>query len=566
MLRLRLFVWGEMFAYVFLAVLLAWAGISVPWHFRAVSPAVLQAAGKGTPQLAGVSQAYYRSGSFSVSMLLGQVDYLAILPAEQQQQVNALRTDDPARWLVGGSSPYAETFLKMILPENVSADAHREVLPLLLPRHAREELRVFLQAGKVPLVEQLLATRELSGYTYFPAVHSAGGQPLDATIQLAALLAQSGAYSPEFQRSLQQILGLAEEEDITAFKDLEQFYASLMALSLRLDWMQLNDFIRLCPDMAAFERSVLLLQTSPDSLPLFLSAAFLLDSPEPLLSYLEDKQEEGWAALQYAIQWGKGSVELLVAQDKPLYRPPTWIRWLDKPLSMVQEGLTARFTSRNISLAIVAKISLLLASGFVLSILLERLLEISNLRRRRWRTQPLVLFWNFLMALVFASTVWMLLEPSLLKFSQNHAATLKLDFVVANALESLKSQNIEPIMIDQVTIIVLLLFFFIQLLVYVFNLIKIAEIRRQKLSPQAKITLLENEENLFELGLYVGLSGTVLSLILLAMDIVQASLIAAYASTLFGIIFTAILKIFHLRLYRRKLLIEVMQQNPDKKG
>jgi len=170
------------------------------------------------------------------------------------------------------------------------------------------------------------------------------------------------------------------------------------------------------------------------------------------------------------------------------------------------------------------------------------------------------------MALVFASTVWMLLEPSLLKFSQNHAGTLKLDFVVANALESLKSQNIEPIMIDQVTIIVLLLFFFIQLLVYVFNLIKIAEIRRQKLSPQAKITLLENEENLFELGLYVGLSGTVLSLILLAMDIVQASLIAAYASTLFGIIFTAILKIFHLRLYRRKLLIEVMQQNPDKKG
>ena len=69
--------------------------------------------------------------------------------------------------------------------------------------------------------------------------------------------------------------------------------------------------------------------------------------------------------------------------------------------------------------------------------------------------------------------------------------------------------------------------------------------------------LLENEENLFDLGLYVGLGGTVASLILLAMDVVQASLISAYSSTLFGIIFVAFLKIFHVRPYRRGLIIKV---------
>ena len=61
--------------------------------------------------------------------------------------------------------------------------------------------------------------------------------------------------------------------------------------------------------------------------------------------------------------------------------------------------------------------------------------------------------------------------------------------------------------------------------------------------------LLENEDQLFDFGLYVGLGGTVLSLILVAVGIVEASLMAAYASTLFGIIFVALLKVLHLRPY-----------------
>ena len=63
-------------------------------------------------------------------------------------------------------------------------------------------------------------------------------------------------------------------------------------------------------------------------------------------------------------------------------------------------------------------------------------------------------------------------------------------------------------------------------------------------------------QNFFYLLLYIGLAGTVVSLILLTMGIVTASLIAAYASTLFGILFTAIVKIVHVRKYKRKLLIE----------
>ena len=68
---------------------------------------------------------------------------------------------------------------------------------------------------------------------------------------------------------------------------------------------------------------------------------------------------------------------------------------------------------------------------------------------------------------------------------------------------------------------------------------------------------MDNEENLFDLGLYVGLGGTVLSLILVVLNIVDASLMAAYASTLFGIIFVAILKVGFVRPSRRKLILEI---------
>ena len=71
-----------------------------------------------------------------------------------------------------------------------------------------------------------------------------------------------------------------------------------------------------------------------------------------------------------------------------------------------------------------------------------------------------------------------------------------------------------------------------------------------------KLQLLDNEENLFDLGLYVGLGGTVLSLVLLLiLDVKQDALIGAYSSTLFGIIFVAVLKIFHVRPYRNQLLV-----------
>ncbi len=61
---------------------------------------------------------------------------------------------------------------------------------------------------------------------------------------------------------------------------------------------------------------------------------------------------------------------------------------------------------------------------------------------------------------------------------------------------------------------------------------------------------------MFDAGLYLGFCGTIVSLILVSLGIIQPSLMAAYSSTSFGIIFVSIFKIFHLRPARRQLLLQ----------
>ena len=110
-------------------------------------------------------------------------------------------------------------------------------------------------------------------------------------------------------------------------------------------------------------------------------------------------------------------------------------------------------------------------------------------------------------------------------------------------------------------------FFLVQMLVYVICLQKIMEIDRQKVAPLMKLKLMENEENLFDMGLYVGIAGTAAALVLQVMDIIQADLVAAYASNLFGITCVAWVKIRHVRPYKRKLILSVNEfQQGDQPG
>ena len=71
---------------------------------------------------------------------------------------------------------------------------------------------------------------------------------------------------------------------------------------------------------------------------------------------------------------------------------------------------------------------------------------------------------------------------------------------------------------------------------------------------------MENEENLFDGGLYIGIAGTAAALVLQVLRVIEPNLLAAYASNFFGIMCVALVKIHHVRAFRRQLIMEAQAE------
>jgi hypothetical protein len=163
---------------------------------------------------------------------------------------------------------------------------------------------------------------------------------------------------------------------------------------------------------------------------------------------------------------------------------------------------------------------------------------------------------EILFALGFLLVVLLLSEPFLAQESQNVEFPIRLRLPMVGSAAPVENTSAHDSIMNQLSLLTLLLFFVLQALLYVACLFKLAEIRRQTFPSNIKLKLLENEEHLFDAGLYLGFAGTIISLILVSMGVIKPSLMAAYSSTSFGVIFVSIFKIFHLRPLRRKYLIE----------
>jgi hypothetical protein len=108
---------------------------------------------------------------------------------------------------------------------------------------------------------------------------------------------------------------------------------------------------------------------------------------------------------------------------------------------------------------------------------------------------------------------------------------------------------------DTSTIVSIGVFALLQVATYLVCLRKIGEIGRQEAPPLLKLRLMENEENLFDSGLYIGMMGTATALLLQVVGVIEPNLLAAYSSNLFGIVCVAFVKIRHVRAYKRRLIL-----------
>jgi hypothetical protein len=199
---------------------------------------------------------------------------------------------------------------------------------------------------------------------------------------------------------------------------------------------------------------------------------------------------------------------------------------------------------------------LYLLAGFLLAAALHFARPAASVLERPLQVRGFHIAREMLFALGFLLVVLLLSEPFLAQESQRVEFPFRLRLPTVGSVVPAGTTSVNRTIMNQLSLLTLLLFFVLQALLYTACLVKLAEIRRQNLPSRIKLKLLENEDHLFDAGLYLGFAGTIVSLILVSLGVIQPSLMAAYSSSSFGIIFVVVFKIFNLRPLRRKLLLE----------
>jgi len=329
---------------------------------------------------------------------------------------------------------------------------------------------------------------------------------------------------------------------------LEDFYLDILTLGQRLNWVQLSELLRTTGSLGTVGQFAHLARIAPEHLPVIYTAALMTRSADSVAHYLITFGRPGAEQLQLALSFGQGAIEQLVKRQVPVTHG-----------AGPEFEFGAAFALRHPELALLGKYVAFLGGIFLLLRAVDRGLFFSVESALRGAFPRMG---SGIIAVILTFIFFVFSEPFLLKAAPVSEYTLKLTIpIVGAAVAPATSASTPPTTMDISTILTITIFAAIQLGVYVICLLKISEVSRQAVPAPTKLKLMENEENLFDGGLYIGIAGTATALVLQVLHLIDANLLAAYSSNLFGIVCVALVKIRHVRPYKRQLILEI-QQNP----
>ncbi|MDF3057743.1 MAG: hypothetical protein K0R17_1958 [Rariglobus sp.] len=510
----------------------------VPVNLKSVTPALLKEAGAGTPAVARQGrQLLEREKPGPAAMVLAAARTLG----DPQSSALATALDNAAHrqpelvpW--GGWDPFLDPIFN--LKENAGRTASTPVLTFFITEKARTQLLGYLQNSRSQGVLTLLRVREIDQAGRFVPATKPGGQTLDAVVLLSALLYQGEHFSTPLQRELRELADVAVRQN--QLGGLEPVFIDLLSLGRRLDWIQLTELMRVTDSVKTAGEFAQLARATPDDLPLIYAAALVTGSADRVATYLLKYGRPGMEDLKLALALGQGATEQLLTRQVPVNRQPA--------PSFGPFTLAALLYPR---LALVAKYLGFLLGAFCLFRGLESLLfddGDSSLPRVK----------SGMLAILTAAMLVLGTEPFLLKTPDPSEFQLKLTVpVLSNISDPASLTHTAPThTMDISTLLTIGFFALLQIGMYLFCLAKMREIDRQDAPALLKLRLMENEENLFDGGLYIGIAGTATALVLQVLGVIQPNLLAAYSSNLFGICCVALVKIRHVRPYKRRLILE----------
>ena len=525
------------------------SAVMTPAYLRSVDSGVLRTAG-GKPGLISEGFALLRLEKPGPAHILFESARFNALDGvkELEEALEKYRSQDPKGFQQGDS----DALIKRFLDSNPSNS--RFVLGWIVASNFRKSVLNHLEQSNRPGVQTILKNRNLQSLNVFYPVASAGGQPFDSALLLIGLLYQEDHLSSEFG---QQVELLAAQVNLGKdTRHLEAMCLDILSLSKRMNWGQLTTFIQKVESVETLRTLTLHAMRSEEMLSMVYSSLRFAESGGLLADYLRRFPETAPRDIQLGIVNGQEALRHLLQKQEPVFVSSTreWLR--SYGLFNAPSAQLCKLTLRMPMFALLFKYLLYLFGIFFIIRFLHQLNPEPEDASGKMQVDGIGFLRQQILTLVFLVFVIVLGEPFLAQDSKKVENTAKWRFPV---MQSAVTDDVESIMetkITQITILALVLFFLVQVCIYALCLVKLKEIKKEDAHSRLKLRLLDNEENLFDSGLYLGLGGTVLSLVMLALGIVKPGLMAAYSSTLFGIIFVSALKIFHVRPYRRKLIVE----------
>ena len=534
-----LVVWGG----AVLAVVLLVAAWMVPVHLRSVSPALLREAGRGTPTLAELGEARLDAAQPGpAALLLAGARAAEIDPRGRENLSGALMAfarRESALMPWGGEDPFLLPLTQQAAAR--AAAARGESVPVLrffVTAEARAALRGFLSNSRLAAVRDTLELARLDETGRFVPASRPGGQTYEALVLLAALLQQGEHLSTPFAR-------LWREEARAALARgelgaLEPMFIDLLALGRRLDWRQLTAVAGAVETRETWSELGRLARAGGEPFDLTLAATLADGSAERVIAFRLRHAEDPDADLRLALGAGQGSVRLLLQRGAPLNRQLAYAPGPLVTLALLHPdwALALRFT--------------LCALGAYLL-----LRSIDRGMRGGARREQVFHMRSGLLAVVVTAVFVVVTEPYLVRTTPPRIEGLTLAMpVLANIADPASLREVTPsFAMDTHSILAIALFGALQIAMYLVCLAKIRAIDAHSLAPLVKLRLMENEENLFDGGLYLGIGGTATALVLQVLGLVEPNLLAAYSSNLLGITCVALVKIRHVRPFKTKLIL-----------
>jgi hypothetical protein len=517
--------------------LLAWL---LPVNLKSFSPALLRAAGQGTPAVAELGRQLVETEKIgpaqlvlAAAKLVGDRHADSLTAAVQQL---AVQQAGLVAW--GGWDPFLEPLFK--LHATTTPAVSTPVLNFLIPAQARTSLRTYLGNSRSQGVLAVLHTHGVRDTGRFVPATEVGGQPLDAVILLTALLYQGEHLSPQLQREVRFLAETAAADN--QLGELEEVYMNLLSLAQRLDWVQLGELLRHTSDTKTVGEYAHLARVAPAQLPIIYTAALFSDSADRVANYLIKFGQTGAEDLRTALALGQGAVQQLMLRQVPINRGRA-------PAISELAGIALLHPKLVLGLKYL---------GYLLgAFLLFRGLERGFFPRLSVDGPTLPRMQSGVLALFAAALIILTTEPYLLKAAPLSEYRFKILIpLLANSAVPPPIDSNSATAMQTSTIVSIGIFALLQVAIYLFCLRKLNEIHREQLPPLLKLRLVENEDNLFDSGLYVGMMGTAAALVLQVLGVIDHNLLAAYASNLFGLVCVALIKIRHVRGFKRRLILE----------